>query len=185
MAELKELHPGLSMKEAEYRSETLPLGDDLGVIPERLWIPTRTPGYDRLARWSLSKTSPHESMQKVYVALESIAATLIESAPNYMLQVNRYHPGSNGRWHADFSGMLPIFIVGLTDIEEPSFEYARQIVRGDDDKLIPGDDTAEVVVKSGDLLKQETPDFMHRGLNPTDDFRYSGVVPSWGIPLLK
>ncbi|MCA9332686.1 hypothetical protein KDA00_02330 [Candidatus Saccharibacteria bacterium] len=168
MISFEEVQPGLEIARGAFRQEALTIVEDVLKSPEDEWS-------NRGDRDILVEANGSDLVTKrAFMSLRSIADQLLEGDVRGLF--TRYRPGEHGGWHEDMDWMVPVHVLSLLDIEEPVFEYQTgEPQYCDGIKMDPTDDVASLTLSAGDILRVNRYDLTHRGLNPTDEYRYIGV----------
>ncbi len=174
-----EIHKGLEIARGVYKDEALQIAAEVAQIDDVLW-PDR--GYDGFyglipptgmeIRSADADDEAKERVRRVHANLGALAHDI--TGYENRVSVNKYLPKKSGRWHDDYRPLLPVYVLGLVDIEKPSFEYAPVAVRKNSEWR-PVDEVFGVSISVGDILRVSN-SIVHRGTNPTEDVRYTGLM---------
>ena len=178
MAQFEEVYAGLAVAREVCRDEAQMIATELDRLNslggESLW-PFCMGGFSVLGQELLTIGGVPENPEIIYLArlaTELAAAPFFEQRSN--MSFNRYDPFSGGITHEDDDFSSPVFVVGMTDVDDDSFEYYHKTGEGPMvDQL--ADSPKTLRLEAGDVLKITDTTLSHRGINPASKFRYSAV----------
>lgn len=171
MSKTETLREGLTVEREIFRPEALKIAKLLPKVPKSSWTPRN--GFQ-----GINRDAEGENVPEIFSILDTVSDNYGQSATDGH-QINRYRPFSSGGWHPDPASTLPTYVLGLTDIEVPTFEYAKTIAKDEYGRFYEGDaaNIGHLVLNAGDLLRIDAEELWHRGVNPTKDIRYSAIMP--------
>lgn len=175
MSYFVEHFPGLDVSEGNYTRMAAEIAALLPGISEQAWGELREGGRQQIQPRGREHALYDASAERAFEILRGLATGYINN--DIRLGINRYQPGGSGEWHTDYPPFLPVYVLGLTDINEPSFEHAGTAPDMDMNFSMahPGKNAGGLIIKSGDLVKVSGRGLQHRGVSPTKDMRYTGI----------
>lgn len=180
MISFTEIHPGFDIAHNVYRDEALQIASELAAIDDVFWMAEDKKGKhyslaspkDAQPYTAEAEEEARDHVAKIHADLWAIAYD-ITGYPN-RTSVNKYVRKGSGVWHDDYLSFLPVYVLGLVDIQKPSFEYApAQTPQARIEK--PDGKVFGISISAGDVLRVSS-SIVHRGINPTRSPRYTGAM---------